>query len=215
MHEAIFCLSFHSPACRVLGRKLRNYAIGHEIALTGQGNPLVTYSEKAFDELSLPAKRLALAMAVKTCCYHSPLLEWFWVLRMIRVNLEEEIAKFREYRAASTHDLPTMKMPRAHGAPFHYFGAPELARLLNYVTQYHGHMIKTHFEDSPLNFPLGLARMLFSTHCETEGAIWIKNFQDSELERKATTSANEKILTGEEADKAFAEIVAKANKGSN
>jgi hypothetical protein len=76
--------------------------------------------------------------------------------------------------------FPTVTMPRAQGSPFHYFGAPEMARLINYVSVNHALMIQSHFGGSPLNFPLGLARMLNLTSLECDGNVWIENWKDAE-----------------------------------
>ena len=186
MHEKIFSEAFNVPPSTVFGLRLRNYAIGHELALVRQGNPVITYTEKAFDELSDAAQRVSLANAVELCCYKIPRFKFIWAVRSVRLDFSEELKKFREYRLSGSMDMPTVKQPRVQGAPFHYFGAPETARLLNYVSEHHAAMIAAHFEGSPLNFPLGLARLLYLTHLECEGSIWIENFQDVERqERKA------------------------------
>ena len=178
MHEKLFSEAFHTPESTVLGLRLRNYAIGHELALIRRDNPLVTYSEKSFQELDLAMQKACLADAVEICCHRVPRIKLLWALRASRLPFGSELDKFRHYRAAGSLDLPTVKQPRTHGAPFHYFGAPELARLINYVTNHHAVMVNTHFEGSPLNFPLGLARILWATEMETIGAIWVENFHD-------------------------------------
>ena len=222
MHESELASSFAPPTFKVFGVTMARYAIGHELALIRQGNPLATYSEPSFAELSIDAKRLALGMAIEICGNLGSVKKWIVASKMFRASgevFESQIKNFRDYRAASSYDLPLLKMPRQSGTPFHYFGAPELARLLNYVTEHHSLLIKTHFEGSPLNFPLGLAQILYTTKLESDGAVWVKNHQDMEREapRKPGTpapGANERVLTGEEAEKAFAEAVANANKGA-
>ena len=185
MHEKTFADAFHVPQCSEFGLRLRNYAIGHELALMRDENPVVTYSEKAFSELPPAVQKLALAGAVEICAYRVPRFKLLWALRAARMAIEDELSKFRNYRAAGSLDLPTVKQPRVSGGPaYHYFGAPELARLLNYVTEHHSVMIQTHFDGSPLNFPLGLARILWMTEMETSGAIWVENWQDAESRRQ-------------------------------
>jgi hypothetical protein len=139
---------------------------------------------------------------------------------VIAVNGELQIKSFRAYRAEGSRDLPLAKMPKQAGVPFRYFGAPPIASLLNYVTEKHSLLIVSHFSGSPLNFPLGLAQILYTTNLEAAGSVWVKN--QSEMEREAPRKEgepplglNEKVLTGDEADKAFAEAVANANKGAS
>ncbi len=200
---------------------METYAIGHEMALIRQGNPLAIYTEASFSELSADAKKLALAMAVEICGKLVFLKKWKFVIAEFRATAEElaaEIKRFLDYRAAGSQDLPLAKMPKQHGVPFRYFGAPGLASLVNYVTANHSLLIQSHFKGSPLNFPLGLAQILYTTHLESTGAVWVKNHQEMErdkppIEGTPPPGQNEKVYTGEEAEKVFAEAVANANKG--
>ena len=223
MHEQNFAESFQPPEAKVFGVLLETFAIGHELALIRQGNPLATYSEASFSELSADAQKLALAMAVEICGKGFGFWKkWRFIIAEFRAKpqeLAEEIKKFRDYRAAGSQDLPLTKMPKQHGIPFRYFGAPGLASLLNYVTAQHSLLIQSHFKRSPLNFPLGLAQILYTTHLESAGAVWVKNHQEMEREKPPREGTpppgqNEKVLVGEEAEKAFAEAVANANKGT-
>ena len=222
MHDTVFATSFQPPPAKVFGVALETFAIGHELALIRQGNPLATYGEKSFDELPRDAKKLALTMAVQICGKLGWFKKWKFVVTLFRMKPEEfdrQVKIFRDYRAAGSQDLPLTKMPKQHGIPFRYFGAPGLASLLNYVVEKHSLLIKSHFKSSPLNFPLGLAQILYTTHLETTGAVWVKNHQEMEREkpRKPGTpepGQNEKVLTGEAAEKAFAEAVANAEKGA-
>lgn len=219
MHEKAFSNSFQPQSTTVFGIVLENFAIGHEIALVRQENPIINYGEKSFLELDTNAKKLALTMAVEVCGKLRLLSKLCFMVRVCIANekqLESEINNFRNYRNAGSQDLPLAKMPRQQGIPFRYFGAPQLASLLNYVTEKHTLLIESHFEGSPLNFPLGLAQILYATHLESNGQIWVKNHQEMERDSapKEGVGLNEKVLTGEEAEKAFAEAVASANKGN-
>jgi hypothetical protein len=222
MHELEFTTSFEPPTGNVFGVVLDKYAIGHEMAMIRQGNPLATYSEASFAELDVDAKKLALAMAVEICGRVGFFSKFIFVIRLHKATDDElavEISKFRDHLANGSRNFPLAKMPRQQGIPFRYFGAPAMASLLNYVTANHAMLIQSHFGGSPLNFPLGLAQMLYATHLETTGAVWVKNQQEMEREapRKEGTplpGQNEKVLVGEEAEKAFAEAVAKAEKGA-
>ena len=223
MHESEFCNSFHPALFKVFGVVLDAYAIGHELALIRDGNPLVSYTAASFSELEIGAKRLALLMAVEVCGKVGAFRKWIIAMRASRADdegLKAEIEAFQSYRAAGSLDLPLAKMPRqGGGVPFHYFGAPELARLLNFVTEKHGLLIQSHFGGSPLNFPLGLAQILHSTHLESEGSIWVKNYQDMQREAPPkpgtpAPGANEKVFVGDEAEKVFSEAAKLAEKGN-
>ena len=222
MHELAFANSFRPPEQILFGVKMENYSIGHELALVRQGNPLATYTAKSFSELPTIAKRLALAMAIEVCGnVRSLFRKWrlaFLIHRLSDESLSYAIEAFDTYRRFGSEDLPMQKMPRQHGVPFHYFGAPELARLINYVADHHQTLIAVHFGGSPLNFPVGLARVLYSTQLETDGAIWIKNAQDMahdapKKEGTPEASTTEVVLTGEAAEKSLEEAIATAGAG--
>ena len=206
---------------KVFGARMATYAIGHELALVRQGNPIATYNESSFQELSHEAKKLALTMAVEVCGKIGIVQKARFILNVFLAKpeaLENEINKFRVYRSEGSLDLPLTKMPKDRGLPYRYFGSPSMASLINYLTANHSLLIQSHFKGSPLNFPLGLAQILYTTHLETTGGVWVKNKQEMERDeppKGGTPPAgqNEKVLTGEEAEKAFAEAVANANKG--
>jgi len=178
MHDALFADSFRPPTFTVLGLPLLDYTIGHELLMWKHRNPVVTHTLYGFKELPVEEKARALSQAVFFCCRRAPRWGWLWTRRCVRMDLDTQIAAFYNYRACGAQDLPTVKMPRANGVPFHYFGGPELARLINYISEKHEVMTRTHFGGAPLNFPFGLAKVLYSTHLETEGAIWVENYQD-------------------------------------
>lgn len=182
MHDAAFADAFRPPRFTVLLLDLMDFTIGHELVLWQRRNPLVVSSASEFDQQPWNFKIKALSQAVLVCCRRAPRLASFWGRRCANLGLDAEVQKFRDYRAAGSLDLPTAKMPRTQGHPYHYFGGPELARLINYVTRMHSVMVQTHFEGSPLNFPLGLARMLYLVDAECEGGIWIKNHLDMEAD---------------------------------
>ena len=222
MHDIDFANSFAPATEKIFGVPMEVFAIGHELALVRQGNPLATYGETSFDELGLDAKKLALAMAVEICGRLGRVSKYrlaFKISVVTEERLNQEICKFRKYRSEGSRDLPLANMPKQHGIPFRYYGSPALASLLNYIAEKHSLLIKSHFGGSPLNFPLGLAQMLYTAHLEATGAVWVKNQQDMEREapRKPGTpppGLNEKVLTGEAAEKAFNEAVAMAEKGA-
>ena len=216
MHDYEFSQVFTPPRFIVLGLPLERLTIGHELLLWNRQNPVVQLTAYGFKQLPIEEKGRALAEAVQIVYNDKDekAKKLFdnskgWIRKAVALDLDKEIDAFYSYRDICGKDLPTVKQPRAKDVPFHYFGAPEVARLINYVSNAHSAMIQAHFEGSPLNFPLGLARMLYSTHLETEGAIWVENWQD--LEQKRRKEAFEKehpentLAVGEEAVKASAE----------
>ena len=209
MHEQTFANSFRPSKTTVLKLPMLTFSIGHELLLIGRSNPMLAYNLDSFKELSIVEKSRALIEAA-IICYDdknekaNALIEnaKAWVKAASDVDLDSELTKFYAYRDEGSLDLPTVKQPRTQGVPYHYFGAPELARLVNYVAEFHELMLKTHFESSPLNFPLGLAKILYSTHLECQGQIWIENFHDIENKKRieAFEKANPdaKIAVGED-----------------
>src|SRR6185312_7698344 len=179
MHDATFSEAFQPERFKVLGLPLLNYTLGHELVLQRQGNPLVT-GDTEFDAKPWSVKGEWLMRAAMVCCLRKPRVNWWWRQMCARLAIDGEVNRFQAYLAANTLDFPTVKQPRVHGCPYHYFGGPEVARLLNYVTERHSVMIETHFEGSPLNFPYGLARCLYSVQLESSGDLWIENFRDAE-----------------------------------
>jgi len=185
MHETTFADAFTPARATVLGVELLTFSIGHEIILWQRRNPLVIYTPESFKELPLAEKTKALGEAVQICSIKAKEDGKKWGNEVAAMDLDVETDKWQAYRASGSLDLPTVKQPRqSSNTPFHYFGAPELARLINYVTTSHAMLIATHFKGSPLEFPLGLAKILYSTHLECEGAIWVENWQDAENKRQ-------------------------------
>ena len=185
MHEIAFADAARPARWVVLKLTLLDYSIGHELLLWQERNPLVTYTAESFAEIDLAEKIQALLHAVSVCertwdGNRKP-IKWFrlWMWLNRHADYLAEIEKFREYRNGNA-DLPTVRMPRTGGGNFHYFGAPEAARLLNYVSQFHPNVVS-----NPFDFPLGLARMLYSTHAETEGNLWVENYHDRKVKEDA------------------------------
>lgn len=213
MHEHIFANAAHAEGAVVLKLSLRPFSIGHEILLWKSKNPLVTYNPGGFAELSKDVQRQKLFAACLICerswAQNRRGFKWVRLAAYFRrhCKTDAEVAKFREYRAAGTMDFATTRMPRVGNAPFHYFGAPDEARLLMFVTR--GGLYRDFGYESPFDFPIGLARQLYSAQAEAEGNLWIKNYQD--IENEARSAAFEKenpgstMAVGDEAVQKLAE----------
>ena len=191
MHDYEFSQVFTPPRFIVLGLPLESLTIGHELVLWNRLNPCVQFTALGFKMLPEEEKSRALAEAVQIvfndkdkkgkALYENSKV---WIKQASKLDLDKEIDTFYSYREICGRDLPMVKQPKVKDVPFHYFGAPELARLINYVSSAHQALITAHFEGSPLNFPLGLARMLYSTQLETEGAIWVENLHDVQVKKR-------------------------------
>lgn len=209
MHELALADAISQKPTTVFGLRLLPFTIGHELLLWKMQNALATYSIRSFGELSEMEQSRALARAVLICCHRGPRWTRWWSIQCRRMNLAEEVGKFREYRAMGSMDLPTKPIPRSDTGHFHYLGAPELARLINYVSTHQKAFMVAHFDGTPLNFPFGLARILYLTHLESEGNIWVKNSHDIENEMKQAAFEQEHpentFAMGEEAVQALAE----------
>ena len=184
-HDALFADAARPKRVTILGLRMLDYTLGHELVLWQRRNPLVTLEPLAFFSLELGEQAAALARVAMLCCEKTPRWLRLWEHRAARMDIPGEVMAFCDYRASGSLDLPLSAMPKTPGVPYHYFGAPELARLINYVSEKHGALIAAHFGGSPFNFPFGLARILYTTAMECEGSLWVKNQQDEELERRA------------------------------
>ena len=184
MHEIAFADAARPARCVILKLGLLDYSIGHELLLFRERNPLALYTPESFKELPMAVQIQSLLQAVCICERNwsdnqKPikwLRLWAWLNR--KTDYLAEIEKFQAYRNA-VGDFPTVRMPKYGGkGDFHYFGAPEAARLVNYISQFHPC-------SEPFDFPLGLARMLYSAHSESQGAIWIENYHDYQVKQAA------------------------------
>ena len=217
MHEIVFAKSAMPERVTVLNLLMRPYSIGHELLLQGRTNPLVTYSRASFRELPEKEQRGKLFSAAFICertwTENQRPIRWMATTIHFRRHLATlaEVEKFQDYRAAGMQEFPTVPMPKVPHAPYHYFGAPEMARLLLFVTR-NGLHRELGFE-TPCDFPLGLARQLYLTQTEVEGNQWVQNFQDAEIqaerEEAEAKGQGSQLVIG---DKAVQAAIAKLKK---
>lgn len=186
MHEHLFSNSAFAEGASVLNLALRPYSIGHEILLHKISNPLATYSRESLKELPEDVQRGKLFSAVFICArtwkQNHARITWPRLTMLFRMHLETavEVEKFQQYRAIGCADFPMVKMPRVKGAPYHYFGAPEAARLLMFAQQ--NELQRLCAADTAFDVPMAFARMLYLAHLETEGAVWVENYHDRETQ---------------------------------
>lgn len=219
MHDTLLSDAFAPEPVTVLGLPLLTYAIGHELMLIRKRSRMLFYRLDDLCKLPVEEKARCLAEAVLVCYQDGDKTasklagnQGKWARMVKHLDLNDELRKFAKYREDGIRDLPTEKMPRQQGAPFHYFGAPETARLINYVSTHHMALIQTHFGGSPLNFPVSLACILHSAHLESEGAVWIQNYKDIETAKKREAAAKSntgQVLVGADAETLMAELTKK------
>lgn len=190
MHEQHFAAAIRPDLQVVLRLPMRPYSIGHEILLIRQGNPLVTMGPESFKELPEDRQRSALRRAALVC-YRSWtqnqkrdrwLWLWGWFIR--NFDLETEVENFQAYRTDGIRDFKTVKMPRIRGAenvPYHYFGSPEMARLILFLLD--RRLPEFHGVPTVYDFPVSLARMLYLSSLEETGAVWVQNWHDRQAEQ--------------------------------
>lgn len=200
MHECALADAARPPRASVLQLNLLDYTLGHDLLLWSQRSPFVTYTRESCAELPLAEQINALIKAADVCSqtweqnnfaprtfferrrFKKAWRQWNKCLD--HADYPVEIEHFHDYLATAREDLPTVPMPRAKGQEFHYYGAPETARLLNYVSSHHSSLIAHHYR-SPYNFPYRLARVLCLTQLETDGAVWIQNYFDHQQTERA------------------------------
>ena len=165
------------------------YSIGHEIMLTKTSNPLATYAQESFAELEEPIQRAKLFSACFICkrswVGNRRPIKWVALTIAFRQKCKttEEVAKFQSYRGAGQEDFPTRRMPRTQGVPYHYFGAPAVSRLLLFVTR--EHLFRDFGFETPFDFPMALARQLYSADMEARENLWVENWHDAEEKERA------------------------------
>lgn len=193
MHELPFADAVRPTAVSVLHLPLRPYSVGHELILLSRRNPLVLLSTAEFAKLPGEEQRMAVIFAADCCCqswaeYHAEyncLQRWRinrkwaqWSAAIAGADFPLAIADWRNYRAAGADAFPTEEMPNT-GAEFRYFGQPELASLLNWLTITCGLT-----ELQAFDYPLGLARMRRLAWLECDGNVRIQNATEAEIARR-------------------------------
>ena len=221
MHESIFSAAAYAEGATVLRLALRPYSIGHEILLWRTSNPFATYGRKSIMELPEGVQRQKLFTACFICersweQNHTP-FKWPLLTLFCRRDCVTavEVDKFLSYRDSASQDFPAVKQPPVKGASYHYFGAPDLARLVLFMCR--GRLYEQLGFQTPWDAPLGLARQLYSTYLEEEQLIWIENYQDVEFKERAEAydkaNPEPQLAVGEEAVQRFVEEWEKAHPG--
>jgi len=156
-------------------------------------NPLVSLPDNEFDRLPGEDQRTAIIFAADCCSqtwadYHgnyNALERWRinrkwsqWRTAIMGADYPAAIEAWRNYRMAGSASFPQEEMPSPDGN-FRYFGQPELASILNFLTITCGLM-----ETQAFDYPLGMARMRRLAWLESEGGGRIQNAIEKEIARR-------------------------------
>ena len=193
MHENLLASAVVPDRTTVLGRRLMPYSIGCEMQLHKLNSPFLLLSSRDFEQLPLAKRCLALLQAVSVCAEAAPRhpRRWEWWLRGCPVRLwpfkkvillgngvdfELETSVFRTYLAAGRLEFPA-ELPTGEDLPVRYIGAPEALRLYKFLCKHIPREEIAIYGQSAWDFPLGLARMIYQTHAESEGNLEIYNIK--------------------------------------
>jgi hypothetical protein len=193
MHDLPFADAIRPAAVSVLKLLMLNYSVGHEIILLSRRNPLVTLGQEEFAKLPGQEQRTAIIFAADACSqtwaeYHSEFSakekkqiekKWAdWRTAIADADYPLAIAEWRNYRTAGAQSFPTEEMPSS-GGDYRYFGQPEIAGLLNFLT-----ITCRLTQTEAFDFPLGLARMRHLAWLESTGGVRIQNQIEAEVARR-------------------------------
>lgn len=172
---------------RILRLPMRPYALGHELILLQQRNPLLFLTPDEFVKLPIEQRIASIMGAAIVCSLTwnknqrkiSGLRFWGWLNR--NSDWPAAVSLFREYRSAgSTHpkltekEIDEIENGKNDGR---MLGGDLMTRLTNYcVDRYQRFGFQT-----PFDFPFGLALHLYFTDLEIEGRIHIENESEKKL----------------------------------
>ena len=197
MHETAFIDAVLQAPVQVLGLTLRPYALGHEILLVRQRNPLVILTGSQFTVFSEESQRRAVQNAVLVC-YRT----WaqnqrpeknvrFWKWRVERMfDHGQAIIDFLRYRAAgmtappapTDHALLVLSKNKDDDSG-RFLGGPFLARLYTFIARLPDREIRQ-FGETAFDFPMGFGTFLYKCHLEQKGCLQIENEQEAEVEKE-------------------------------
>jgi len=179
VHERTYAEAVLPSETFVLGLRMRPYAIGHELWLTRQGNPILgtgpVEPRHAYEAALICSEDWAGTLRLNRDPF-LPAKIRLWKWRTRKYDLSLEVAEWRNYREAGSlafrlHETANGKrQSRSPGAPF-------LLRLVRMLMTQHRLT-----EAQALDYPLGLAQMHYEAWLEEEGAVEIWNEADQQFE---------------------------------
>lgn len=212
MHEIEFSSSV-LPLRRVcLFLELKTYSIGHELLLINDGNPILCWTEAAFNAMPKDEQKRWLRRAVLICYRDwrgqrrpernlrlwSALtdgLDWGLELAEFRNYLKEQRSMLRALSASNPEDVEAYEIAnKGEELGGRALGAPFLAQLIHFAM---GQEIPERLDERPFwkrwtrpplvyDVPFALAANLLFTELECAGALKIENFRERQARDEMT-----------------------------
>lgn len=201
----------------MLGLRLRDYSLGHEILLLDRKNPLLTLSAGELAALPDPSKLIALREAVWTCAntwaqnHHERAVRfkvrlWSWLTS--KANLALEIANFQSYLAAAYVRFPSpdpfsseVANDENETGRGRSLGAPLLANLMLFAARNREALARIHPATTVHDLPLALISNLYLADMEAEGRLRVENHDEARV-RLQMEQAKAEAIAEEQAEAA-------------
>jgi hypothetical protein len=211
MHDLAFADAARPAGVQILGLRVKPYAVGHELTLLNERNPLVLVNP-GFDDLPLPQKAVCVTRAVYVCCsmwneltfvpsswwqsMRFKVNDWrfyrAWRKLILNPNYQEAGLQWQAYRAAG-FDFPPGPDPEAASVvddrlghanepKGRMLGGPWMARLVAYLAA--GRIYEALGYPTPFDVPLRLAEHLHLSQLEDLGRGRIENTDEADIKAK-------------------------------
>ncbi len=205
MHDEAFADAARPAPCVILSLLMRPYAIGHEITLLQQRNPLVLVPIHEFIQLPIENRRAAIMKAALVCSRQwaavpaddKELKKWDRATR--RIDADSSVNVFRAYRhrglympPAPAPEVDSLKSGRTPGAPI-------LSTLYLFICTLPESEIRVHGATA-WDFPISLGYFLYKAEMESQGRMHIENQDDIDAVNHAAR-LNQEILAEQAARK--------------
>ena len=178
MHESALARAALPTAIRCLGKSLRPYSLGHELWLIRENCSVLRGSV-----LGLPAAVLICSRAWSQLLSVNSerwlgldLRLWGWRTR--RMDSGAELARFLEYRNAGLLEFEHSEIMDPDRGEIRMPGTPFILRLQQWLM---GEPCRLS-EAQAWDYPVGLAKMRWQAHGESEGCFQIKNAGEAEFD---------------------------------
>lgn len=182
MHEAALSRAALPAPVRIYGIELRPYALGHELFLIRENNPLAVGGNPLpgdlFEAVWICSSTFKECTEARSSLFYIPKL-WLLKRRAKKYNFEKEAEAFRQYREDGSLEFPISEIPRPNrdSGPTRPPGSPFLLRLHQFVME---RLQKSELE--AWDYPVGLAKMRWAAHWEQKNGLDVYNAQDAQFD---------------------------------
>lgn len=222
MHDLAFADSARPTRVVCLRLLLKPYALGHELLLWKQSNPLLISTREYFNSLPIKAQMMWLMRAVLVCYrdwdknQHPDrwIRLWGWSNR--NTDWPAAIAEFRNYLTEGRSFVPTLSSQVPEDVEAYEIanagekleggralGSPMLAQLVNFASSL---KLEAFGVSSIWDFPFSIAGNLYFAQLESAGAMHVENHREAE---ERATMANHRSAV--EKEKAAARLAWKSS----